>query len=103
MVCAIPRESITGKGSTVVKAIAIETEKRPIAEWLPKAENDEIIYLTEGGRARFVIVPLDEGDEEALAVQKNEQLMAYVADSVERARKGPTKSLAKFKAELGLD
>ena len=86
-----------------MKTIAIETEKRPLAEWLPKAESNEMVYLTEGGRPRFVIVPLDEGDEEVLAVQENEQLMAYVAESVERARKSPTKPLAKVKAELGLD
>jgi hypothetical protein len=38
-----------------------------------------------------------------LAAQKNERLMAYVAESVKRSRKGPTKSLAQVKSELGLD
>jgi antitoxin (DNA-binding transcriptional repressor) of toxin-antitoxin stability system len=84
-----------------MKTIAIETEKRPPSEWLPKAESDEIVYLTEGGRPRFIIVPLDEGDEEALAIQKNERLMAYVADFVQRARNDPTRALSEIKSELG--
>jgi hypothetical protein len=36
-------------------------------------------------------------------VQKNERLMAHLVECVERARKGPTKSLAQIKSELGLD
>ncbi len=87
----------------MIKTIAIETETRPLAEWLPQGESEEVVYLTQGGRTRFVVVPLDEGDEEVLAVQKNERLMAYLGECVERARRGPTKSLAQVKAELGLD
>jgi hypothetical protein len=86
-----------------VKTIAIETEHRPLTEWLPQADSEELVYLTQGGRAKFVVVPLDEGDEEVLAMQKNGQLMAYIADCVQRARQGPTKSLSQIKAELGLD
>jgi hypothetical protein len=86
-----------------VKTIAIETETRPLAEWLPKEDSEEVIYLTLEGRARYVVVPLDEGDEEVLAIHKNARLMAYIADCVERGRKGPTKSLAQIKAELDQD
>jgi hypothetical protein len=86
-----------------VKTIAIESENRPLTEWLPRGDSDEVVYLTQGGRAKFVVVPLDEGDEEVLALQKNERLMTYLAACVERARKGPTKSLAEVRAELGLD
>ncbi len=85
-----------------MKAIAIETEKRPPAKWLHKSKS-EVVYLTEAGVPRYIIVPLDAGDQEVLAAQKNERLMAYVAESVKRARKGPTKSLAQVKGELGLD
>ena len=49
-----------------MKTIAIETETRHVAEWLPKEDSEEIIYLTRQGRTRFVLVPLDEGDEEEL-------------------------------------
>ena len=84
-----------------MKTIAIETETRPVAEWLPQEDSEEVVYLTREGRTRFVLVPLDEGDEEVLAVQKNAKLMAYISDCVERARKGPTKTLAQIKAELG--
>jgi hypothetical protein len=86
-----------------MKTIAIETETRPVVEWLPKEDSDEVVYLTREGRTRYVVVPLDEGDEEVLAMQKNAKLMAYIAESVERARKGPTKTLAQIKAELDLD
>ena len=58
-----------------MNTIAIETETRPVAEWLPKEDSDEIVYLTKEGRTRFVIVPLDEGDAEAFAVQRNARLM----------------------------
>jgi len=76
------------------------TETRPLAEWLPKEDSEEVVYLTREGRPRFVVVPLDEGDEEVLAVQKNAQLMAYITECVERARNGPTKTLAQIKAEV---
>jgi hypothetical protein len=85
-----------------MKTIAIETETRPVAEWLPK-DDDEVVYLTREGRTRFVVVPLDEGDEEVLAIRKNARLMAYIAECVERGRKGPTKTLAQIKVELGLN
>jgi hypothetical protein len=86
-----------------MKTIAIETETRPLGEWLPKEDSDEVVYLTRQGRTRFVVVPLDDGDEEVLAVQKNARLMAYIAACVERVRQGPTKTLAQIKAELALD
>lgn len=44
------------------KQIAIETERRPVAEWLPK-ENGEV-YLTRPGRPEFVLGAWDEGDDE---------------------------------------
>jgi len=86
-----------------MKTIKIETETRPVAEWLPKEDSDEVVYLTRQGRTRFILVPLDEGDEEVLAVQKNARLMAYISACVERARTGPAKMLGHLKAELGLD
>ena len=49
--------------------------------------------------AASAVVPLDEGDEEALTIQKHKWLMAHIAECVERARKGPTKKLAQIKAE----
>ena len=72
-----------------MKTIAIETETRPLAEWLPLDDSEEVVYLMKGGRAKFVIVPLDEGDGEVLAMQKNDRFMAHLAECVERARQGP--------------
>jgi hypothetical protein len=80
--------------------INIDTETRPVAEWLPKDDSQEIIYLTRDGRPRFILVPLDEGDEEMLAIQNNSKLMAFIAECVERARTRPTKTLVQVKAEL---
>ena len=39
-----------------MKTIAIETEIRPLAEWLPQEDSEEVVYLTREGRARFVLV-----------------------------------------------
>jgi hypothetical protein len=46
---------------------------------------------------------LDVGEEEVRAIQKNERLMAYIAECARRARQGPTKSLAQVRSELGLN
>jgi hypothetical protein len=86
-----------------MNTISIETENRPLAEWLPREDSEEVVYLTRGGRTKFVVVPLDEGDEEVLAMQRNDKLMGHIAALVQRARTGPTKSLAQIKAEFSLD
>jgi hypothetical protein len=86
-----------------MKTIEIDTETRPLTEWLPREDSEEVVYLTRGGRTKYVVVPLDEGDEEVLAIQKNDKLIAYLAECVTRARTGPTKSLAQIKSELDLD
>ncbi len=85
-----------------MKTVAIETERRPLAELLPQENGEEVVYPLGDGQTKFVIVPFDEGDEEVLAIQRNERLMAYIAECIERARKGPTKSLAKIKTEMGI-
>ena len=82
--------------------VAIETERRPVAEWLPQEDSDELVYLTKRGRKKFVVVPLDEMDEEVLAIRKNARLMGYIDKLSERARKGPTKSLDQIKAKFGI-
>ena len=46
-----------------MKTIAIETETRPLAEWLPLDDSEEVVYLMKGGRAKFVIVPLAEPED----------------------------------------
>jgi hypothetical protein len=85
-----------------MNTIDLDKETRPPGDWLPREGSEELVYLARGGRPRFVIVPLDEGDEEALAIRKNTKLMAYISECVERARKGPTKTLAQIRAEFGL-
>ncbi len=82
--------------------VAIETERRPLAQWLPRQNSQELIYLTKKGRKRFVVVPLDEMDEEVLAMRQNTALMAHIDNLFERARNGPTKSLEEIKAKYGI-
>src|SRR5206468_13091380 len=62
------------RGASIMNTISIETENRPLAEWLPREDSEEVVYLTRGGRTKFVVVPLDEGDEEILAMQRNDKL-----------------------------
>jgi hypothetical protein len=86
-----------------MKTIDIDKETRPPSEWLPREDSGEVVYLARGGRTRFVVVPLDEDDEEVLGVRGNANLMAYIDASIERARKGPTKSLQQIRAELATE
>ena len=86
-----------------MKKICIETEKRPVKEWLPKRKNPrEVVYLTRDGQATFAIVPLDEGDQEVLAIRKNKKLMAVLDELSRRALAGPRKSLAEIKKKYGI-
>ena len=54
-----------------MKEVAIETETRPLANWLPREESEEGIYLTRGGHTKMVVVPIDKGDAEILAMRKH--------------------------------
>ncbi|MBI3824057.1 MAG: hypothetical protein HY289_15420 [Planctomycetes bacterium] len=85
-----------------MKTIPIETERRPIKDWLPKKNRREVIYLTEDGLAAFAVVPLDEGDREVLAIRKNKKLMARIEELTRLALEGPRKSLAEVKKKYGI-
>jgi hypothetical protein len=62
----------------------------------------EVIYLTKKGRARYALVPLDEGDEEVLAIRRNTRLMRYLDKAGKSARKGPRKTLEEIKRMIAL-
>ncbi len=47
--------------------------------------------------SRDALVPVDESDQEVLALRSNSDFMAYLDESKLRARKGPTKSLEEIK------
>ena len=85
-----------------MKTLALEKEKRTIAELLSKENGKEVIYLTKKGRATHALVPLDEMDREILAVRSNAELMAYLDACSARARKGPRKSIDQIREELGI-
>lgn len=80
-----------------MKTISIETERRPVKDWLPKKKPREVIYLTKGGQAAFAVVPLDEGDREVLAIRNNKKLMARIEELTRLALEGPRKSLAEVR------
>lgn len=85
-----------------MKTVSIETERRPIKDWLPKRNRREVIYLTQGGEAAFAVVPLDETDREVLAIRKNKKLMAQIEELTRLALEGPRKSLAEIKKKYGI-
>jgi hypothetical protein len=82
--------------------LAIETETRSLSELLAGKNAKEVIYLTKKGRAKYALVPLDEGDEEALAIRRNAKLMAYLDKCEKISRKGPRKTLEEVKQKLGI-
>lgn len=84
-----------------MKTISIETERRPIKDWLPKKKRREPIYLIEDGQAAFVLIPLDVGDREVLAMRKNKKLMAYIDKLTQLALEGRRKPLAEIKKKYG--
>jgi hypothetical protein len=84
-----------------MKTFAIETETRRLSELIGKNES-EVIYLTKNGRARYALVPLDEGDEEVLAIRRNRRLMQYLDKATKAARNGPRKSLEEIKRKIAL-
>jgi len=81
-------------------SIAIETERRPIAEILPTGGSDDVVYITENGKPKFLIVPFDEGDEEVMLLRQNPAFMEYLDRSIERARNQPCKSIDQIESEL---
>ncbi|MBI1832829.1 MAG: type II toxin-antitoxin system prevent-host-death family antitoxin [Planctomycetes bacterium] len=85
-----------------MKTLAIEKEKRSIAEVLSAEDGKDVIYLTKKGRPAYALVPLDEMDREILAIRNNPELMAYLDACSERARTGPCKSIEQIREELGI-
>jgi hypothetical protein len=85
-----------------MKTVPIETERRPIKDWLPQKNRREVIYLTKNGKARYAVVPLDEGDREVLAIRNNKKLMAHIEELTLLALQGPRKSLAEIKKKYGV-
>lgn len=85
-----------------MKTLAIENERRPLKQLLAEGNGKEVIYLTKKGRAKYALVPLDEGDEEVLAIRRNAKLMSYLDRCEERALRGPRKTLEEIEERFGL-
>ncbi len=83
-----------------MKTIALEKDSPTLADVLRAATDDEVVYLTRGGRASFAVVPLDDADAELVAQRGNVRLMDFLTKCEERARTQPRKSLRELRSQL---
>jgi hypothetical protein len=85
-----------------MKTVALEKEKRSVAELLSSENGKEVIYLTKKDRVTHAVVPLDDMDREVLAIRNNPELMAYLDACRKRARKSSGKTIEQLRRELGI-
>jgi hypothetical protein len=83
-----------------MKTIAAETETRPPADWLPSDDAEGPVYLTRGGKVRFVVVPFREEVDGTLAIKEKGQRAMLVAASAEGIREGAARPLGRVDARL---
>ena len=85
-----------------MKTLSIEHGMRALTKLLSQENGKSVVYLTRKGRPKFALVPLDEGDQEVLAMRENKKLMAYLDECSQRALQEPRKTLAEIKAQFGI-
>jgi hypothetical protein len=64
---------------------------------LEKADEGEVVFLTEEGHVRYALVRAEDGDKEILAMRSNRELMDYLSECSERAKTRPRKSLQEMR------
>ena len=74
--------------SHATKTVPIESTGPTLQTLLPKSTEEEAVFLTVEGEVRFVVLPADEGDQEALAMRGNRRIMEFLDRCGERARTG---------------
>jgi hypothetical protein len=76
-----------------MKTVSVPLEGLTLDRLIQEASGGDVVLLTDRGRARFALMPLDDGDEEIVRMRSNSALMAFLDNCARRAAKGPRKSL----------
>jgi hypothetical protein len=86
------------------QATAGTTESAKLAgeDIFREAAGGEVVFLIEGGEARFALVAVDEADREVFALWSNPEFLAYLDSCRERAKSGPRKSLREMRESYGV-
>jgi antitoxin (DNA-binding transcriptional repressor) of toxin-antitoxin stability system len=85
-----------------VKTVALDRQELTLEHVLREAAGGEVVFLTEGGDARFALVAVDEADREVFALGSNPEFMTYLDACRERAKAGPRKSLREIRESYGV-
>ncbi len=85
-----------------MKTLRVGSKDVTLRKALTEAVAEGAVILADA-ELRFVLAVADEADIEVLAMQSSPEFMAHLADLVERARKGPHKSLAQVREELAAE
>ena len=83
-----------------MRTIALEKDKPTLDDVLHAAEGEGGVYLSRDGLANFAVIPLDEGDIEAIALRGNDQFMKFLSECEQRARTQPRVKLKDLRATL---
>jgi hypothetical protein len=83
-----------------LKTVSLDSPQFTLEGALREAADGVVVFLTTGGRTRFALVAVDEGDEEILALRSNADFMGYLDESKLRARQGPSRSLEEIRSRL---
>ncbi len=83
-----------------MKTVSLDSPQFTLEGASRDAADGEVVFLTTGGRPRFALVAVDEGDEEILALRSNTEFMGYLDDCKLRARQGPSRSLEEIRRQF---
>ena len=82
-----------------MKTISVPKQSREINELLAQARQEDLLVRTADG-AEFMLMAIDDFDEEIARTRQNGKLMAFLE---ERARQQKTVPLDEVKRQLGLN
>lgn len=78
-------------------------EELDLGKLLDEAKGTDALFLTRKGSVRYVLMPADDGDQEAWSLRNNADFMAYLDECRKRAKTGPRYSLDEVKAHFGIE
>jgi hypothetical protein len=82
-------------------AIAIESQNLTLKELIKLAKKSPV-FITEDGETRYALVAVDEADIEAYSLGSNEEFIAYLQATRERARREGTASIQEMRRRLNI-